>query len=63
MVLFLASTGQHTVPRRMWSGIRELLSPTIIAAATLLIIVSIALMFTMEALRRRGERLRGIAPG
>ena len=63
VVLFLASTEQHTVPRRMWSGIRELLSPTIIAAATLLIIVSIALMFTMEALRRRGERLRGISPG
>ena len=63
VVLFLASTEQHTVPRRMWSGIRELLSPTIIAAATLLIIVSIALMFTMEALRRRGERMRGITPG
>ena len=60
VVLFLASTEQHTVPRRMWSGIRELLSPTIIAAATLLIIVSIALMLSMEALRRRGERMRGI---
>ena len=32
------------------------------AAATMLIIVSIILMFTMEALRRRGERLRGISP-
>ena len=62
VVLFLASAEQHTIPRRMWSGIRELLSPTIIAAATLLIILSILLMFTMEALRRRGERLRGISP-
>ena len=62
VVLFLASTEQHTVPRRMWSGIRELLSPTIIAAATLLIIVSICLMLSMEALRRRGERLRGVTP-
>jgi len=62
VVLFLASTEQHTVPRRMWSGIRELLSPTIIAAATLLIIVSIILMMSMEALRRRGERMRGISP-
>ena len=60
VVLFLASTEQHTVPRRMWSGIRELLSPTIIAAATLLIIVSIILMLSMEALRRRGERMRGV---
>ena len=62
VVLFMASTEQHTVPRRMWSGIRELLSPTIIAAATMLIIVSIILMLTMEALRRRGERMRGITP-
>ena len=62
VVLFMASTEQHTVPRRMWSGIRELLSPTIIAAATLLIIVSIVLMLSMEALRRRGERLRGVTP-
>ncbi|MBS36606.1 MAG: polyamine ABC transporter permease [Thiotrichales bacterium] len=62
VVLFLASTEQHTVPRRMWSGIRELLSPTIIAAATLLIIVSIALMLTMEWLRRRSERMRGVTP-
>ena len=62
VVLFLASTEQHTVPRRMWSGIRELLSPTIIAAATMLIIISILLMFTMEWLRRRSERMRGITP-
>ena len=62
VVLFLASTEQHTVPRRMWSGIRELLSPTIIAAATMLIIISILLIFTMEWLRRRSERMRGITP-
>ena len=62
VVLFLASTEQHTVPRRMWSGIRELLSPTIIAAATMLVIISILLMFTMEGLRRRSERMRGITP-
>ena len=62
VVLFLASTEQHTVPRRMWSGIRELISPTITAAATLLIILSILLMTVMELLRRRSERLRGITP-
>ena len=62
VVLFLASTEQHTVPRRMWSGIRELLSPTIIAAATMLIIISILLMFTMEWPRRRSERMRGLTP-
>ena len=57
-VLFLASADQHTIPRRMWSGVRDNLSPTIIAAATLLIALSIVLMITVEFLRRRGERLR-----
>lgn len=58
VVLFLAGADQHTVPRRMWSGVRDNLSPTIIAAATLLIVLSIFLMLSVECLRRRGERLR-----
>jgi len=62
VVLFLASTEQHTIPRRMWSGIRELINPTITAAATMLIGLSVLLMLAMEMLRRRGERLRGVAP-
>ncbi len=61
IAIFLAGTEEHTLPRRMWSGIRELLSPTIMAVATLLILTSIALMVTMELLRRRTERLRGIS--
>ena len=60
VAIMLASTEQHTLPRRMWSGIRELLSPTIMAVATMLIIISIMLMVVMELLRRRSERLRGI---
>ena len=62
IAIFLASTEEHTLPRRMWSGIRALLSPTIMAVATLLILTSIALMVAMELLRRRTERLRGISP-
>lgn len=58
IVLFLAGPQQHTIPRRMWSGMRDNLSPTIIAAATLLIVLSMALMLTLEWLRRRGERFR-----
>lgn len=57
-VLFLAGVDQHTIPRRMWSGVRDNLSPTIIAAASLLIALSIILMIAVEILRRRGERLR-----
>ena len=60
VAIFLAGAEEHTLPRLMWSGIRELLSPTITAVATMLILFSILLMVTMELLRRRTERLRGI---
>jgi putative spermidine/putrescine transport system permease protein len=59
VVLFLASPEQRTLPRQIWSGVRETISPTITAAAVVLILVSIALMAAVELLRRRGERLRG----
>lgn len=60
VVLFIASPEQRTLPKQMFSGIRETISPTITAAATVLIIISIILLTTVELLRRRGERLRGI---
>ena len=60
-VLFLASPEQRTIPRQMWSGIREQISPTILAVATLLVILSIILLTILELLRRRSERLRGIS--
>jgi putative spermidine/putrescine transport system permease protein len=44
----------------MFAGIREQISPTITAAATVLILVSVAMLATVELLRRRSERLRGI---
>ena len=44
----------------MFSGIREQISPTILAVATLLVIVSIVLLTVVELLRRRSEKLRGI---
>ncbi|MEM6665467.1 MAG: ABC transporter permease [Pseudomonadota bacterium] len=60
VVLFLADVEQRTIPRQMWSGIREQISPTILAVATILVLISIALLTTVELLRRRTERLRGI---
>ncbi|MGR3540759.1 MAG: ABC transporter permease [Hasllibacter sp.] len=62
VVLFVADFEQQTIPRQMWNGIREQISPAILAAATILVAVSIALLTTVELLRRRGERLRGISP-
>jgi len=61
VVLFLASPEQRTLPRQMFSGIREQISPTITAVATLLLVFSIILLTTVELLRRRSERLRGLA--
>jgi putative spermidine/putrescine transport system permease protein len=63
VVLFIAGFEQRTIPRQMWAGIREQISPTILAVATLLIIFSICLMTVLELLRRRNERLRGLSPG
>ena len=62
VVLFLAGFEQRTIPRQMWAGIREQISPTILAVATLLIAFSIVLMTALELLRRRNERMRGIRP-
>jgi len=63
IVLFLAGVEQRTIPREMWSGIREQISPTILAVATILVLISILLLATLELLRRRTERLRGMSPG
>ena len=61
-VLQLADVRQRTIPRQMFSGIREQISPTILAVATILVIISILLLTTVELLRRRSERLRGVSP-
>jgi putative spermidine/putrescine transport system permease protein len=60
VAIFLAGPRQHTLPRQMWSGIREFISPTLLAVATLLIVLSISLMLVVELLRRKGERLRDV---
>jgi len=60
VVLFLAGFDQRTIPRQMWSGIREQISPTILAVATILVMISVALLAALEMLRRRSDRLRGI---
>ena len=62
-VIFLAGYEQRTIPRQMWSGIREQISPTILSVATILVCISIMLLTTVELLRRRSERLRGLSPG
>ncbi len=57
VALFIASPAQFTLPRQLFAGLRDNLDPSIVAIATLLIVVSIALMAVVELLRWRSERL------
>lgn len=63
VVIFVGSAKQQTLPWQMFIGLREQISPTILAVATILVVISIALLATVEMLRRRSERLRGMSPG
>lgn len=63
VVLFIGSAELQTLPWQMFTGLREQISPTILAAATILVAISIMLLTTVELLRRRSERLRGMSPG
>jgi putative spermidine/putrescine transport system permease protein len=53
VVLFLAGPDQLTLPRQMFNGIRENISPTIAAVATLLILFTTGLLLALEWLRGR----------
>ena len=61
VVRFVGSYQQRTIPWAMFSGLREQISPTILAVATLLVLLSILLLTSVELLRRRNDRIRGIA--
>jgi putative spermidine/putrescine transport system permease protein len=58
VTLFLANPSQSTLPRQMFAGIRENISPTIAVVATILTLFSTLMLLTLEWLRRRNERLR-----
>jgi len=60
VAIFLVGPGQRTLPRQMFSGIRENLDPTIAAAASFMILISVILLVCVEFLRRRSERMRGL---
>ena len=62
VVLFVGSAGQKTLPWQMFIGLREQISPTILAVATILVGISICLLTVVELLRRRSERMRGMSP-
>ena len=61
--IFLAGPQQRTLPLQMFDGVREQVSPTITAAASLLIALSVLLLGSVELLRRRGRRLQAAQIG
>lgn len=60
VILFLGAAETQTLPWQMFNGLREQISLTILAVATILITFSVILLVTLELLRRRSERLRGV---
>lgn len=61
VTVFVAGPAQRTLPREMFAGLRENISPAILAVATLLVVIALLLMVTVALLKRRSERLRGLA--
>ena len=58
IVLFIAGRRVHTLPREIWSGIRENLDPTIAAVATLLVAVTLIVLIPVV---RNGRAVGGEA--
>lgn len=63
IVNFMAGPEQTPMTVRMFAGLREQISPTILALASLLVAMSIILLSTLEMIRRRNEKLRGMSAG
>jgi len=56
VVIFLGGADQITLPRLIWSGIRQEITLTILAVATIMVLLSVVVLFCVELLRRRHER-------
>jgi putative spermidine/putrescine transport system permease protein len=55
VAIFVAGPEQFTLPRQMYAGIREFLSPTIAAAAVLLVLCSAFFLVANEIIRARSS--------
>jgi len=55
VAIFVSGPAQFTLPRQMYAGLREFLSPTIASAAVLLILCSLLLLVANEYFRVRGK--------
>jgi putative spermidine/putrescine transport system permease protein len=58
IAMYLSGPEQVTLPRQMFAGVRENISPTVLAASTLMVAFSVVLMATTSLLTRRAQALR-----
>ena len=64
VAIFVSSPGQFTLPRQMYAGLREFLSPTIAATAVMLVVCSLVLLAANEVIRARARlRMQGTPDG
>ncbi|MFK8251841.1 ABC transporter permease [Ancylobacter terrae] len=57
IALFIAGPGQRTLPREMYSGLRETITPELTAVATIVMVFSTCLFLLMQHLQRRRRQL------
>lgn len=55
VALFISGVDTATLPIRLWNSLRDEVDPTVAAASTLLIVLSIASVGVVEVFRRRGD--------
>ncbi len=57
IALFIAGPDQRTLPREMYSGLRETITPELTAVATIVMVFSTFMFLLMQHLQRRRRRL------
>lgn len=57
VAIFISSRRVFTLPRKIWNGINENVDPTIAAVAIVLIVLTVSLLFTDLAMRRKSKEL------
>ncbi len=55
VVLFMGGIEQRTIPRQMWAGIREEISPAILAVAVFMILIAVLVLIATALLQRRSK--------
>jgi putative spermidine/putrescine transport system permease protein len=59
IALFIAGAQQRTLPQEMFSGLRDSITPAMVAVATLMIVVSTALYLAVARVQRRARLVLG----